>query len=65
MAVRQNIKTKILLRNDTAANWTTNNPTLGKGELGAEIDTRKIKIGDGTTPWNSLGYVGINLDDIP
>jgi hypothetical protein len=25
------IKTKILLRNDLAANWTSNNPILGKG----------------------------------
>ena len=48
----------ILLRNDTATNWTTENPTLGKGELGIEIDTAKFKIGDGTTAWNSLGYAG-------
>jgi len=25
------INTKILLRNDTAARWTSNNPTLAKG----------------------------------
>lgn len=49
---------KILLRNDTAANWTTENPTLGKGELGIEIDTAKFKIGDGATAWNSLDYAG-------
>lgn len=56
----KNVNTKILLRNDTAENWATANPTLGKGELGAEIDTNKIKIGDGTTAWNSLGYIGID-----
>lgn len=44
------------LRNDTAANWTTNNPTLGKGQIGVEIDTKKFKFGDGQTPWNTLGY---------
>lgn len=49
---------KILLRNDTAANWTTENPVLGKGELGIEIDTAKFKIGDGTTAWGSLNYAG-------
>lgn len=49
----------ILLRNDTATNWSTENPTLGKGELGIEIDTAKIKIGDGATAWNSLDYAGI------
>ena len=50
------VSTKILLRNDTAANWTTNNPTLAKGELGVQIDTKKFKFGDGVTPWNSLDY---------
>jgi len=28
------LNTKILLRNDLAATWSTNNPTLAKGELG-------------------------------
>jgi hypothetical protein len=43
-------------RRDTAANWTSNNPTLAAGELGLETDTTKYKIGDGTTAWNSLAY---------
>ena len=49
----------IMLRNDTASNWTTANPTLSKGEFGFENDTRKFKVGDGVTAWTSLGYVGI------
>lgn len=44
-------------RGDTAANWTAANPVLAVRELGLETDTRKIKIGDGTTAWNALGYV--------
>ena len=48
----------ILLRNDTAANWTTENPVLSKGELGIEIDTNKFKIGDGTKTWSQLSYAG-------
>lgn len=50
------LNTKILLRNDLAATWSTNNPTLAKGELGIQIDTKKFKFGDGTTPWNGLEY---------
>lgn len=46
----------IKLRRDTAANWATNNPILTLGEPGLEIDTRKIKYGDGATNWNSLQY---------
>jgi hypothetical protein len=43
-------------RRDTAANWTSNNPTLAAGEIGLETDTAKYKIGDGATAWNSLAY---------
>lgn len=47
----------IQIRRDTAANWTSANPTLAQGELGVETDTDKIKIGDGSTAWTSLGYI--------
>ena len=47
----------IQIRRDTAANWTSANPILAQGELGAETDTSKIKIGDGTTAWSSLDYL--------
>lgn len=48
--------TKIQIRRDTAADWTSNNPTLAAGEIGFESDTYKLKIGDGTTAWTSLAY---------
>ena len=47
---------QIQLRNDTASNWTTENPTLAQGEVGIETDTRLIKVGDGSTAWNDLDY---------
>ena len=43
-------------RRDTAANWTSANPTLLAGEIGIESDTNKIKLGTGSTSWTSLGY---------
>lgn len=48
--------TRIKLRRDTAANWTTENPILAAGEPGLETDTGKVKYGDGTTAWTSLTY---------
>ena len=48
--------TKIQLRRDTAADWTSNNPTLSAGEFGWESDTNRFKIGTGSTAWNSLSY---------
>lgn len=52
------LKTRILLRNDTTANWEAKNPTLKLGEVGIELagESCKIKIGDGSTAWSSLGY---------
>ena len=49
--------TKVILsRVDTAAAFTTANPILADGEAGWERDTRRIKIGDGVTDWNTLAY---------
>lgn len=47
---------QIQLRRDTAANWTTADPTLASGEIGLETDTQKIKVGNGSTAWTSLAY---------
>jgi hypothetical protein len=44
------------IRRDTAANWTSVNPTLADGEIGYEKDTGKQKIGDGATAWVALAY---------
>ena len=48
--------TRLKLRNGTAAEWSSANPTLLSGEIGIESDTRKHKYGDGVTAWNSLPY---------
>lgn len=55
---------KLQLRRDQAANWTSVNPTLSAGELGVELDTGKLKVGNGTTAWNSLTYIGLTPAEI-
>jgi hypothetical protein len=52
------VVTQIQVRRGTAAQWTSANPTLAAGEWGFETDTAKVKIGNGSTAWNSLGYQG-------
>ena len=47
---------QIQLRRGTAAVAATANVVLAPGEPGLETDTGRIKIGDGTTPWNDLPY---------
>ena len=56
------INSKILIRRDTTANWSTNNPTLAAGEIGFDTTVGKHKIGDGITAWNNLPYFALESD---
>lgn len=47
---------RIQARRGTAAEWESANPILLDGEWAIEKDTRKIKVGDGVTPWEDLTY---------
>ncbi len=47
---------RIVLRQDLATNWTTNDPVLLSGELGFETNTSRLKLGDGVKRWSQLPY---------
>lgn len=53
-------KVRFIFRHDTAENWAKENPILAAGEHGVVTDStvphEREKIGDGTTPWNELGW---------
>jgi hypothetical protein len=49
--------TKIQIRRDQSDRWSSINPLLADGEMGVELDTLKIKIGDGSRNWDALPYV--------
>ena len=49
------------LRRDTATNWASANPVLAAGEAVIDSTANKIKLGDGTTAYNSLGYMSAGL----
>ena len=53
--------TRMQQRRGTATQWTTGNPVLANGEIGYESDTKRFKIGDGTSTWSNLVYF-INSD---
>lgn len=55
---------RIQIRRGTAAQWTSANPTLAAGEMGVESDTRKTKIGTGSTAWTSLAYANVVPSDL-
>lgn len=44
------------LRRGLASEWVEKNPVLRPGEPGVEIDTQRLKIGNGITAWTSLPY---------
>jgi hypothetical protein len=50
-------RTVIKLRRDESDNWQSVNPVLSLGEPGFETDTKRLKIGDGSSVWNDLDYV--------
>lgn len=57
MAINNTVRVTLKIRNDLAANWSNNNPILAQGEFGLENNSFLLKVGDGTTAWNSLPYL--------
>lgn len=59
---QNSVRATLVLRNDLAATWASRNPVLARGEIGAEIDTGLLKMGDGSTSFNSLRYINGGKD---
>lgn len=54
-----NANAKFCFRSDTLENWEAENPVLEKGEFAVvqtNNESEKVKIGDGATPFNELGW---------
>ncbi len=51
------MKSKFYFKRGKSEAWKTQNLVLGPGEPGFEIDTGKLKVGNGVTAWNDLEYV--------
>lgn len=47
---------RIQIRRDTSANWASVDPILAAGEWGLDLTQKKVKLGDGSTPWSSLPW---------
>lgn len=50
-------KTTFKLRRGKAAEWSQVNPVLAQGEPAFELDTFKLKIGNGVMSYNELPYI--------
>ena len=58
------LNTRIILKNDTAANWSTSTLVLLSGEIAIESDTRKAKIGNGTDVFKDLSYINLTPEEV-
>lgn len=60
------VQTLIQIRRGTTSEWSGTNPTLNAGEWGYDTTTKRYKLGDGLTSWNSLSYSAIrpSSDDL-
>lgn len=52
---------QIQLRRDTATNWDATDPILQAGELGVDLTSGRMKLGDGFTQWQALGWYEENV----
>ena len=52
----------IVLKANNASAWSSDY-VLAAGELGIELDTKKYKLGDGTTQWSELAYYSNPVTD--
>lgn len=61
------IKTRILLRSDTLANWKNSTLALGKGEVAIATVSDKlaeIRVGNGESTWANALKLNVNADQI-
>lgn len=60
-------KTTFKVRRGLAEVWAQHGDRviLAEGEPGYELDTHKLKIGDGKKNWNELPYIGGESTNIP
>jgi hypothetical protein len=55
---------RVRVRRGTAAAWTAADPTLALGEIAAETDTLRFKVGTGAATWTALSYYGSTEADL-
>ena len=51
------MSTHIQIRRDSSAAWGVENPKLADGEIAYDKTEKKLKVGDGSSDWDQLGFV--------
>jgi hypothetical protein len=56
---------KFVIRRDTTAGWMASSSILASGEPSVNTDNGQMKIGNGSSLWKNLQYVGSNAPTGP
>lgn len=56
--------TKIQLRRGSSSEWSTSLDPLSQGEIGYDLTLKKIKVGDGSSLWDSLPWATVIGSDL-
>lgn len=59
--MEKQIRTTLILRNDTSTNWAASSLVLKKGEVGFDTDLHIFKVGDGTKTWSQIETSFVDL----
>ena len=59
--MEKQIRTTLILRNDTSTNWAASKLVLKKGEVGYDTDLHIFKVGDGTKTWSEITISFVDL----
>ena len=51
----------IQIRRGTTTEWNSANPVLGSGEAGYDLDLNHLKVGNGSSNWNTIQPIGSSL----
>lgn len=62
--MEKQIRTTLILRNDTSANWAASSLVLKKGEVGFDTDLHIFKVGDGTKTWSQIETHFVSFDQV-
>lgn len=62
--MEKQIRTTLILRNDTSANWAASSLVLKKGEVGFDTDLHIFKVGDGTKTWKQIETYFASFDQV-
>lgn len=58
------VRASLILKHGSSSDWENINPILQAGELGIELDTGLMKVGNGSSDYKNLPYINISSNKV-